>query len=178
MYIATLNDAAKCEHRGRVGVSKHNSQHSLHVYKYNSLPFNTHPFYLSLNIALNFWTWLSHFHSSYHHELLSLLWSHNGCTCVVTHKDKHWEICNSIIPSVISWEGLKLHAYNSLQIYSYLIAMRLSTAQSTANWFSHHFRLFFINTTSTYIGVEDGGWWVATKWWVTAKLSNFLGEMA
>ena len=23
------------------------------------------------------------------------------------HKDKYWEICNSIIQSVISWEGLK-----------------------------------------------------------------------
>ena len=96
----------------------------------------------------------------------------------VTHKDKDLEIRNSIIQSVISREGLKLHAYNSLQIYSYLIAIRLPTAQSTASWFSHHFRLFFINTTSTSIGVEGGGWWVATKWRVTAKLSNFLFEVA
>ena len=49
------------------------------------------------------------------------------------HKDKYWEIRNSIIQSVISREGLKLHAYNSLQIYSYLIAIRLPTAQSTAS---------------------------------------------
>ena len=49
----------------------------------------------------------------------------------VTHKDKYLEIRNSIIQSVISREGLKLHAYNSLQIYSYLIAIRLPTAQST-----------------------------------------------
>ena len=26
--------------------------------------------------------------------------------------------------------------------------------------------------------MEGGGWWVATKWQVTTKLSNFLGEMA
>ena len=51
----------------------------------------------------------------------------------VTHKDKYLEICNSIIQSVISREGLKLHAYNSLQIYSYLIAIRLPTAQSIAS---------------------------------------------
>ena len=51
----------------------------------------------------------------------------------VTHKDKYLEIRNSIIQSVISREGLKLHAYNSLQIYSYLIAIRLPTAQSTAS---------------------------------------------
>ena len=38
----------------------------------------------------------------------------------VTHKNKYLEIRNSIIQSVISREGLKLHAYNSLQIYSYL----------------------------------------------------------
>ena len=52
---------------------------------------------------------------------------------LVTHKDKYLEIRNSIIQSVISREGLKLHAYNSLQIYSYLIAIRLPTAQSTAS---------------------------------------------
>ena len=51
----------------------------------------------------------------------------------LTHKDKYLEIRNSIIQSVISREGLKLHAYNSLQIYSYLIAIRLPTAQSTAS---------------------------------------------
>ena len=51
----------------------------------------------------------------------------------LTNKDKYLEICNSIIQSVISREGLKLQAYNSLQIYSYLIAIRLPTAQSTAN---------------------------------------------
>ena len=38
----------------------------------------------------------------------------------ITHKDKYLEICNSIIQSVICQEGLKLHAYNLLQIYSYL----------------------------------------------------------
>ena len=49
------------------------------------------------------------------------------------HKDKYLEIHNSIIHSVISQESLKLHAYNSLQMYSYLIAIRLPTAQSTAS---------------------------------------------
>ena len=45
----------------------------------------------------------------------------NSYVCQVdTHKDKYLEIRNSIIQSVISREGLKLHAYNSLQIYSYL----------------------------------------------------------
>ena len=39
------------------------------------------------------------------------------------HRDTYLEIRNSIIQSVISQEGLKLHAYNSLQIYSYLIAI-------------------------------------------------------
>ena len=96
----------------------------------------------------------------------------------LTHKDKYLEICSSIIQSVISREGLKLHAYNLLLMYSYLIAIRLPTPQCTASCFSRHFRLFFINTTSTYIGVEGGGCWVATKWRVAAKLSNFLGEMA
>ena len=71
----------------------------------------------------------------------------------LTHKDKYLEIRNSIIQSVISREGLKLHAYNSLQIYSYLIAIRLPTAQCTASYFSHHFRLFLINITNTHIGV-------------------------
>ena len=51
----------------------------------------------------------------------------------LTHKDKYLEICNSIIYSVISREGSKLYAYNSLQIYSYSIAIRLPTAQSTAS---------------------------------------------
>ena len=49
------------------------------------------------------------------------------------HKDKYLEIPNSIIQSIISQEGLKMHAYNLLQIYSYLIAIRLPTAQSTAS---------------------------------------------
>ena len=75
----------------------------------------------------------------------------------LTYKGKYLEIRNLIIQSVISQEGLKLHAYNLLQIYSYLIAIRLPTPQYTASCFSCHFRLFFINTTSTYIGVEDGG---------------------
>ena len=51
----------------------------------------------------------------------------------LTHKDKYLEIRNLIIQSIISREGLKLHAYNLLQIYSYLIAIRLPTAQSTAS---------------------------------------------
>ena len=51
----------------------------------------------------------------------------------LTHKDKYLEIHNSIIQSAISQEGSKLHAYNSLQIYSYLIAIRLPTAQPTAS---------------------------------------------
>ena len=49
------------------------------------------------------------------------------------HKDKYSEIRNSIIQSVISREGSKLHAYNSQQIYNYLIAIRLPMAQSTAS---------------------------------------------
>ena len=49
------------------------------------------------------------------------------------HKDKYLEIHNSITHSVISPEGLKPHAYYSLQIYSYLIAIRLPTAQITAS---------------------------------------------
>ena len=61
----------------------------------------------------------------------------------LTHKDKYLEIRNSIIQSVISEEGLKLYAYNFLQIYSYLIAIRLHTPQCTASRFCHHFRLFF-----------------------------------
>ena len=47
--------------------------------------------------------------------------------------DKCLEIRNSIIQSVISREGLKLQAYNSLQIYSYLIAIRLPTPQCKAS---------------------------------------------
>ena len=49
------------------------------------------------------------------------------------HKDKYLEIRNLIIQNVISREGLKLHAYNLPQIISYLIAIRLPTAQSTAS---------------------------------------------
>ena len=45
----------------------------------------------------------------------------------VTHKYKYLEIHNSIIQSIISRESLKLHAYNLLQICSYLIAIRLPT---------------------------------------------------
>ena len=51
----------------------------------------------------------------------------------LTHKDKYLEIRNSIIQSVISQAGSKLHAYNLLQIYTYLIAIRLSMVQSTAS---------------------------------------------
>ena len=94
------------------------------------------------------------------------------------HKDKYLEIRNSIIQSEISWEGLKLHAYNLLQIYGYLIAIRLPTAQSTASWFFCHFRLYFYqHHKHLYRGV-GWAWQVATKWPVLAKLSNFLGEMA
>ena len=35
-----------------------------------------------------------------------------------------------------------------------------------------------MNTTSTYIGVEGGGWRGATKWQFIAKLCIFQGEMA
>ena len=49
------------------------------------------------------------------------------------HKDKYLEIRNLIIQSVLSREGLKLHAYNSLQINIFLIGIRLPTAQSTAS---------------------------------------------
>ena len=37
---------------------------------------------------------------------------------------KYLEIRNLIIQNVLSQEGLKLQAYNLLQIYSYLIAIR------------------------------------------------------
>ena len=80
-----------------------------------------------------------------------------GKNLPLTHKNKYLEIRNSIVQSVISPEGLKLRAYNSLQIYSYLIAIRVPTVQCTDSCFSHHFRLFFINTTSTHIGMEGGG---------------------
>ena len=75
-------------------------------------------------------------------KVVQLAWKESNITPIcdwlwenppVTHKDKYLEIRNSIIQSVISREGLKLHAYNSLQIYSYLIAIRLPTAQSTAS---------------------------------------------
>ena len=49
------------------------------------------------------------------------------------HLCTYLEIRNSIIQSVISREGSKLHAYNLLQIFSYLIAIRLPTAQSAAS---------------------------------------------
>ena len=39
-------------------------------------------------------------------------------------------------------------------------------------------QIVFINTTSMYIEVESVGQWVAMKWWVTAKLRKFQGEMA
>ena len=94
-----------------------------------------------------------------------------GKTCHL-RTDKYLEIHNSIIQSVISREGLKLHAYNSLQIYSYLIAIRLPTPQCRASCFPTI--LDFLSTPQVLIQ----GWWVATKWRVTAKLSNFLGEMA
>ena len=55
-----------------------------------------------------------------------------------------------VIQSVISREGLKLHAYNLLQIYSYLIAIRLPTPQCTASCFFHHFRLV-LSTPQTLI---------------------------
>ena len=116
--------------------------------------------YITKSIPLkNFYDDLSTMYSIYDHVYIVIcdwLWENPP----VTHKDKYLEIRNSIIQSVISREGLKLHAYNSLQIYSYLIAIRLPTAQSTASRFSRHFRLFFINTTSTSIGVEGGGWGV------------------
>ena len=81
------------------------------------------------------------------------------------HKDKYLEIRNSITQSVISREGLKLHAYNLLQIYSYLLAIRLPTPQCTASCFSRHFGLLFFNTTSTYIGMEGVGWRVWGVGW-------------
>ena len=72
---------------------------------------------------------------NHHCNLLSLVINFLMIICVwlwenppVTHKEKYLEIRNSIIQSVISPEGLKLHAYNLLQIYSYLIAIRLPTA--------------------------------------------------
>ena len=74
-------------------------------------------------------------------------------------------------------EGSKLHAYNSLQIYSYLLAIGCPLRNPQLADFPTVLDCFFINTTSTDIEVEGGRWWLATKWQVTAKLSNFLGEM-
>ena len=95
----------------------------------------------------------------------------------VTHKDNYLEKRNWIIQSVISPEGLKLQACNLQRSYSYSRSIRLSYLQCTASWISCHFRWFFINTTSSYIGVEGGGWRGATKWRVTAELCTFQGEM-
>ena len=62
---------------------------------------------------------------------------------------------------------------------AFLIAVRLATTQCAASYFSYHYKLSFLNTTSTYIGVEGvWEWRVAMKWWVTANLSNILAEMA
>ena len=87
----------------------------------------------------------------------------------VTHKDKYWEICNSIIQNVISWEGLKLQVCSLLWIYSCLIAIRLTTPQCTASWISCHFRSFFINTTSSVEGEE---------WWVLVYICNLIDSVA
>ena len=70
----------------------------------------------------------------------------------LTHKYEYWEILTSFNYS--KWhisEGLKLQACNLLWIYSYWVAIKLPTPQCTASWISCHFRLLFINTTSTYI---------------------------
>ena len=57
---------------------------------------------------------------------MATIWSYwcNKCDWLwenpsLMHKGKCLEIRNSIIQSVISREGSKLHTYNSLQIYSY-----------------------------------------------------------
>ena len=71
----------------------------------------------------------------------------------IMHKGKYWEIHNSIIRSILSREDLKLQACSLIQIYNYLLAIRLPTPQCTASWISHYFRLFFIYTKGTYIGV-------------------------
>ena len=47
-------------------------------------------------------------------NICDLLWE----ILPLTHKDKYLEIRTSIIQSVTSQEGSKLHAYNSLQIYN------------------------------------------------------------
>ena len=94
----------------------------------------------------------------------------------LTHEVKYWEIRNSTIQSVMSREGLQLQACNLLWIYNYLIAIRLLIPQCTASWFSQHFDCFYQHHKHLYR--VEGEWWVATKWRVTAELSNFLGEMA
>ena len=65
----------------------------------------------------------NNYYNNLMHNICDWLWEN----LPLTHKDKYLEIRNSIIQSVICREGLKLHAYNSLQIYSYLIAIRLYT---------------------------------------------------
>ena len=37
---------------------------------------------------------------------------------------------------------------------------------------------YIASWASMYIEVESVGWWVAMKWWITAKLRNLQGEMA
>ena len=50
---------------------------------------------------------------------------------LATHEGNYWEICNSIIQRVISWENLKQQAYNLLWIYSYLIHSSYKATHST-----------------------------------------------
>ena len=67
------------------------------------------------------------------------------------HKDNYLE--NIIIQYVISLEGLKLQACNLPCNNSYLCSIRPPSLHCIASRFSLHFT--FINTTSTYIGVES-----------------------
>ena len=68
-------------------------------------------------------------------------------------KDKYLEICNSIIQCLISRKRLKLYAYNSLQIYSYLID-KATHCTMHSQLFSRHFRLFL----STPQALIQGQW--------------------
>ena len=75
----------------------------------------------SFSIIIHLWLWAATYVTGF------------GKTHHLHTKINNLEIRNSITQSVISQEGLKLHAYNLLQIYSYLIAIRLPIPQCTAS---------------------------------------------
>ena len=99
----------------------------------------------------------------------------------VTGFGKTHQLCTKIIiQSILFPEGIKLHACNLLHSYSYSRSIRHSQLNAQlAEFPTVLVTQYFINTTSTYIGVEGGGggWWGAKKWQATAELCNFEAEM-